>query len=137
SITSIKRKSTPSIRSPWLASRTSSATSSSATRLEEDALIGNPSGGGSSSYHHAAGDGDSELGDEDRLSGGGESGTVNESDLSLSDPIPRSGSSMSNNNSSSSYGTTISIKELDLIPEEARVRKSYVDLASDGHGLRN
>ncbi|CAN1164643.1 hypothetical protein LINPERPRIM_LOCUS33290 [Linum perenne] len=74
--------------------------------IKEDALIDNPSGAGSSSYHHAAGDGDSELGDEDRLSGGGGSGTVDESDLSLSDPIPRSGSSMSNSNSSSSYRTT-------------------------------
>ncbi|CAN1827964.1 Exocyst complex component EXO70A1 [Linum perenne] len=90
--------------------------------IEEDALTDNPSGVGSSSSHHAGGgDGDSEFGDDDRLSGGGGSGTVDESDLSLSDPIPRSGSSMSNSNSSSSYRTTSSIKELDLIPEEAVV----------------
>ncbi|CAN1169112.1 Exocyst complex component EXO70A1 [Linum perenne] len=90
--------------------------------IEEDALTDNPSGVGSSSSHHAAGgDGDSEFGDDDRLSGGGGSGTVDESDLSLSDPIPRSGSTMSNSNSSSSYRTTSSIKELDLIPEEAVV----------------
>ncbi|CAN0877725.1 Exocyst complex component EXO70B1 [Linum grandiflorum] len=93
--------------------------------IEEDALTAdNPSSSNSSSYHAAAaGDGDSEFGEDDRLSGGGGSGiSVDEpSDLPLSDPISRTGSSFSNSNSSTSYRTTSSIKELDLIPEEAVV----------------
>ncbi|CAI0470765.1 unnamed protein product [Linum tenue] len=82
--------------------------------IEEEALTDNPAAAAAESSNSAG-----ESAEEDRLSGSGGSGpqVVEETDLNLSDPIPRTDSSVSN--SSGSYRSMSSIKELDLIPEEA------------------